>query len=281
MRPDLLSPLFASITALSGVGPKLEKLYRRLLGREEEPRILDLLFHLPTGYVDRRARPKLSEVQPDMVVTVEVTVGKHRAPPPARSRAPYRVETYDETGTLTLTFFNARRDYLEKLLPEGETRYVSGTAEFYDGMLQMVHPDRVVDAKGLAALPMIEPVYPLTEGLGPNVLRKAIDAALPKIPALPEWQDGAWLARNGSPTFGDALRSLHRPPEPGDVLPQSPAWSRLAYDELLAGQLALALLRAHQRSLPSGLNDSRGREQRHHGLARTDIALQQPQHALW
>ncbi len=247
MRPDLLSPLFAAITALPGVGPKLEKLYRRLLGRDEEPRVIDLLFHLPTGYVDRRARPKLSEVQPGTVVTVAVTVGKHRAPPPARARAPYRVETYDETGTLTLTFFKARPEYLEKLLPPGETRYVSGTAELYDGMLQMVHPDRVVDAKGLATLPMIEPVYPLTEGLGPNVIRRAIDAALPKIPKLPEWQDAAWLARNAFPPFADALKSLHRPPDPKDLLPESAAWSRLAYDELFAGQLALALLRQHQR----------------------------------
>ena len=173
MRPDVLSPLFASLTSLPGVGPKLEMLYARLLDREA-PRVVDLLFHLPSGAIDRRARPKLNEVQPGQVVTVSVTVEEHRPAPPHRSRAPYRILTSDDTGTLTLTYFNARRDYLEKLLPVGETRYVSGTAEFYDGMLQMVHPDRVVDEKGFASLPLVEPVYPLTEGLAPGNVRRAM-----------------------------------------------------------------------------------------------------------
>src|SRR5688572_22612996 len=112
MRPDLLNPLFAPITVLSGVGPKLEKLYRRLLGREEEPRIIDLLIHLPAGAIDRRARPKLRDVVPGTVVTVAVTVDRHRPTPPNRPRAPYQIYASDETGDLILTFFNARRDYL-------------------------------------------------------------------------------------------------------------------------------------------------------------------------
>ncbi len=145
MRPTLLNPLFAALTSLPGVGPKLEQLYRRLLGRDETARVVDLLFHLPTGTIDRRARPKLRDVVPDTVVTVAVTVDRHRPPPPRRPRAPYQIYASDETGDLILTYFNARKDYLEKLLPVGERRYVSGTAALYDGMLQMVHPDRVVD----------------------------------------------------------------------------------------------------------------------------------------
>jgi len=252
MRPNLLNPLFGALTTLSGVGPKLEKLYRRLLGRdEEEARIIDLLFHLPTGAIDRRARPKLRDVVPGTVVTVAVTVDRHRPSPPHRPRAPYQVHASDETGDLILTFFNARRDYIEKLLPVGELRYVSGTTGLYDHMLQMVHPDRVVDEAGLAQLPLVEPVYPLTEGLSLNQVRKAVDAALPKIPELPEWQDPSWVAREQYPTFADALKTLHRPASPADLLPESRAWMRLAYDELLAGQLALALVRAHLRR-PAG-----------------------------
>ena len=190
MRPNLLNPLFGALTTLSGVGPKLERLYRRLLGRgEEEARIIDLLFHLPTGVIDRRARPKLRDVVPGTVVTVAVTVDRHRPSPPHRPRAPYQVYASDDTDDLILTFFNARRDFLEKLLPVGELRYVSGTTGTYDGVLQMVHPDRVVDEAGLAKLPLLEPVYPLTEGLGLNQVRKAVDAALPKLPELPEWQE--------------------------------------------------------------------------------------------
>src|SRR6202142_575816 len=125
MRPDVLNHLFASLTSLPGVGPKLEALYARLLEREA-PRVVDLLFHLPSGAIDRRARPKLNEVQPGQVVTVAVTVLEHRPSPPNRPRAPYRIVTGDDTdATLTLTFFHARRDYLEKLLPIGEKRYVS------------------------------------------------------------------------------------------------------------------------------------------------------------
>jgi ATP-dependent DNA helicase RecG len=112
----------------------------------------------------------------------------------------------------------------------------------------MLHPDRVVDAAGFASLPLIDPVYPLTEGLHPNQVRKALDLALDRLPALPEWQDAEWIKRNGYPSFGDALRLLHRPAAPEDIAPASTAWSRLAYDELLASQLALALLRAHMRT---------------------------------
>jgi ATP-dependent DNA helicase RecG len=248
MRPNLLNPLFASIATVPGVGPKVEKLYQRLFGRNDEPpRIVDLLFHLPTGTIDRRARPKLRDVVPGTVVTVEVTVDRHRPPPPGRSRAPYLIYASDETNDIILTYFVARPDYLRRLFPVGEKRYVSGTTALYDGMLQMVHPDRVVDEAGFKQLPLVEPVYPLTEGLGLGQVRKAVDAALARLPQLPEWQDAPWLAARGWPAFADALRALHRPGTPDDVRPDTAAWSRLAFDEFLAGQLALALVRAHAR----------------------------------
>src|SRR4051794_23469952 len=126
MRPTLLDPLFASITTLPGIGPKLEKLFVRLLGREDGPRILDLLFHLPTGAIDRRARPKLRDVVPDTVATIAVHIDRHRPAPPGRSRSPYLIYASDETGDIVLTYFNLQRSYLEKLLPVGEVRYVSG-----------------------------------------------------------------------------------------------------------------------------------------------------------
>ena len=258
MRPHVLNPLFASLTSLPGVGPRLEKLYARLLDREA-PRVVDLLFHLPSGVIDRRARPKLRDVQPGQVITVAVIVDKHRPSPPHRSRAPYRIYTHDDTGDLTLTYFNARKDYLERLLPVGETRYVSGTAEFYDGTLQMVHPDRVVDEAGFAALPLVEPAYPLTDGLALGNVRRTMDEAIASVPDLPEWQDEAWVARERFPAFAVALRHLHRPAEPHDILPENPAWTRLAYDELLAGQLALALVRAHMRRQAGRGTASEGR----------------------
>jgi ATP-dependent DNA helicase RecG len=258
MRPPLLDPLFASLTALTGIGPKLAKLFARLLDRET-PRVIDLLFHLPAGTIDRRARPKLADVEAGSVVTVAVTIDKHRAPPPNRPRAPYNIYASDDTGSMVLTFFNARKDYLDKLLPPGELRYVSGVASTYDGMLQMVHPDRVVSEADLAKLPLVEPVYPLTEGLGLNVVRKAAEAALGRIPSLPEWQDPAWLSQRQWPAFGAALAALHHPPDPTAVAPDTPAWTRLAYDEFLAGQLALALVRANQKRLAGRPSTGDGR----------------------
>jgi ATP-dependent DNA helicase RecG len=258
MRPLVLNPLFAALTSLPGVGPKLEKLYAHLLDREA-PRVVDLLFHLPSGVIDRRARPKLRDALPDQIVTVAVTVDKHRPSPPHRSRAPYRIYAHDDTGDLTLTYFNARRDYLEKLLPAGETRYVSGKVEFYDGTLQMVHPDRVVDEAGFATLPLVEPTYPLTQGLALGNVRRAMDGALARLPDLAEWQDETWVAREQFPPFAQALRSLHRPTAPTDIAPENPAWTRLAYDELFAGQLALALVRAHMRRQAGRGSASEGR----------------------
>src|SRR5580658_4671394 len=135
MRPTSLNPLFAPVSALPGVGEKTARLYRHLLGSDAEPRVLDLLFHLPAGTIDRRARPKLIEVVPDTVATVEVTVETHA--PPRRPQGPYLVYASDDTTTLTIVYFSARKDYIDKILPVGARRTVSGKITVYDGTLQM------------------------------------------------------------------------------------------------------------------------------------------------
>src|SRR5579863_6759562 len=185
MRPHLLNPLFAPVTSLAGVGPKQDKLFRYLLGRDETPRLIDLLLHLPTSVIDRRARPKIRHAVQGTVVTLEVTVDRHR--PPRSSRAPYLVFASDDTGDVVLTCFRSTAGFVEKLLPIGEKRYVSGTLQMYDGVPQIVHPDRVVDEAAFAKLSGIDPVYPLTEGLALGSLRRAITQALQKLPKLPEW----------------------------------------------------------------------------------------------
>jgi ATP-dependent DNA helicase RecG len=251
MRPALLNPLFAPVTSLGGVGPKQDKLLRYLLDRSETPRLVDLLLHLPTGTIDRRARPTIRDAVPGTVVTLKVMIDRHRPSPPGRSRAPYLVYASDDTGDVVLTYFRAQPGYVEKLLPVGTTRYISGTVQMFDGTLQMVHPDRVVDEAGLAKLPGIEPVYPLTEGLMLGALRRAVTQALTKLPALPEWISPDVMRRCGFPSFTDAVTRVHAPVELTDILPDRPFWSRLAFDELLAGQLALALVRARLRR-PAG-----------------------------
>ena len=251
MRPEILNSLFALVTSLPGVGPKQDKLFRYLLERNETPRLVDLLLHLPSSVIDRRSRPKIRDAVAGTVVTLEVMVDRHRAPPPGRSRAPYVVYASDDTGDVQLTFFRGKRDYLEKLLPVGERRYISGVAQFFDGTLQIVHPDRVVDEAGFQKLPMIDPVYPLTEGLALGSVRRAVAQALERLPALPEWIAETVRQRCGFPAWADAMRRVHVPLEPADILPEGSFWSRLAYDELLAHQLALAIVRTQLRR-PSG-----------------------------
>ncbi len=250
-RPEILNPLFTPVTSLSGVGPRQDKLLRYLLGRSETPRLVDLLLHLPSNVIDRRARPKIRDAVPGTVATLEVTIDRHRPSPPGRSRTPHLVYASDDTGDVLLTYFRGKRDYIEKLLPAGEKRYVSGTVQMFDGTLQMVHPDRVVDEEGLAKLSGIEPVYPLTEGLALGSLRRAMALALERLPTLPEWISPEVLRRCNFPPLAEALQRVHVPVELTDILPDRPFWSRLAFDELLAGQLALALVRAQLRR-PAG-----------------------------
>jgi ATP-dependent DNA helicase RecG len=251
MRPALLNPLFAPVTSLSGVGPKQDRLFRYLLGRDETPRLVDLLLHLPASVIDRRARPKIRDAVPGTVVTLEVTVDRHRPTPGRNPRAPHLVYASDETGDVVLTYFRAQPGYVEKLLPVGTKRYVSGTAQMYDGTLQITHPDRVVDEAGFAKLSGIDPVYPLTEGLALGSLRRAMAQALQKLPDLPEWISPEVIRRCKFPPIAQALNRVHMPVELTDILPDGPFWSRLAFDELLAGQLALALVRAQLRR-PAG-----------------------------
>jgi ATP-dependent DNA helicase RecG len=251
MRPEVLNPLFVPVTSMSGIGPKQDKLLRFLLDRAETPRIVDLLLHLPVSVIDRRDRPKINEAEIGAMVTLEVIVDRHREPPPGRSRAPHLVYAHDDTGTVILTYFRTYPGQIEKLLPVGEKRYVSGTTQLFDGMLQITHPDRVVDEEGFAKLTGIDAVYPLTQGLAITSLRKAIAQALTKLPALPEWISPEVIRRCKFPSLAEALQRVHVPVETTDVLPEGPFWSRLAFDELLAGQLALALVRAQLRR-PAG-----------------------------
>ena len=244
MRPALLDPLFAPLTSLAGIGPKMMKPFGRLLGRET-PRVIDLLFHMPSGLVDRRARPTIAEAAPDTDVTLEVRVDGHQAPPPGR-RAPHRTYVSDASGDLQVVHFNIERVRIERLLPEGETRWLCGRITLYDGMRQMTHPDRILDAAGLAKLSPVETVYPLVEGLAAGHVRRAMDAALARVPEMPENLPPNLMGAGDWPAFREALLRVHQPQTPADALPTGRAWTRLAFDELYAHQVTLALVRARQ-----------------------------------
>ncbi len=236
-EPDL-APLLAPLTTLPGVGPPRARLLARAAGGE---RVLDLLFHRPETWLDRRAHPALAEAAPGHLVTLAVTVDQIE--PPANDRQPWRVIVTDGTGRLDLVFFRFRR--AAQMLP-GARLLVSGRLERFADRLTMPHPDHVVAADKPDAIPAIEPVWPLTAGLWPNQIRAAMTHALALLPEFPEWHDPALLRREAWPGFAVALRAVQAPAEPPGTRPAA----RLAYDELLAGQVALAVVRGRLRGRP-------------------------------
>jgi len=251
MRPALLDPLFAPLSSLPGIGPRLGELFARLLDREslEDCRVVDLLFHAPHGIVDRRRQPGIANAPAGAIVTITGRVDRHQPPPTARSNVPYRVFLQDETGELALTFFHVKGNWLEKALPVDETVVVSGKVDWFNGRASMVHPDYMVPLAEAENLPLVEPVHGLTAGLSAKVLRKAVEATVARVPDLPEWIDPALAERQGFPSAADAFHRLHDPRDETDLDPQAPARRRLAYDEFLAGQISLALVRQKLRKV--------------------------------
>jgi ATP-dependent DNA helicase RecG len=235
MRPDILNPLFAEVEALKGVGPQLAKPLTRL-GLK---RAIDLLFHLPTGWIDRKTVAVLDEADVGAIVTTSVTPTEYRM---GRSpRAPNRVVALDQAGnSVALVFFGSQSGYAKKLLPLGEARAISGKLERYDQWLQIVHPE-VMTADEAKALPAREAVYPLSEGLTLKRLQALVAQAIERVPDLPEWIEPSLLAKQDWPSWRAALERLHA--DPADAK----ARERLAYDEVFANQLAFALVRASSR----------------------------------
>ena len=237
-RPERLFPLFADLETLDGVGPKVAKALAGL--GVERPK--DLLFLLPASGVDRSRKGSVRDVVPPVTLTVEVEVGAHF--PPRTKGRPYRVMVRDSGLEFQLVYFHARGDFLQKLLPTGQRRLISGRIELFDGIAQMVHPDHVLRPEEAAELPAYEPVYPLVAGLTQKTVAKAAASAVARAPELPEWIDGPQKAREGWPDWHAAVAAVHAPAGPADLAQTAPARLRLAYDELFAHQLTLSLARA-------------------------------------
>ncbi|HEX3952412.1 MAG TPA: ATP-dependent DNA helicase RecG [Stellaceae bacterium] len=247
MRPALLNRLFAPVTTLPGIGPQLARLIERAAG----PLVVDMLWHLPSGFVDRRNMPAIGALNPldwpDAIVTIQATVERHQ---PGIGRRPYRVLCSDGTGVLTLVYFNVRGDQLQRLLPIGAERVISGRVEYYNGAPQMAHPDYVVAPDAADKVKAVEPVYPLTAGLSSRLVAKAVVAALERAPEPAEWLDAALQKHRKWPGWREAIAAIHAPQDAQDLEPAHPVRMRLAYDELLASQLAVALVRASRRKRP-------------------------------
>lgn len=269
-RPPLLDPLFRSLHSIKGVGPQLSALLTRLFGAPEgqEAIALDILMHMPSGIVDRRRMDGVANTYVGHISTLKLHIDRHQPPPRGRASVPHRVFAHDDTGDIQLVFFRAQGGWVEKALPVGEERYVSGTIGFFNGEKQITHPDYVVEPEKFNTLPLVEPVYPLTHGLSSKALTKLTRQVVEAVPHLPEWINPERLSQFKWPGFPQAMRSVHLPQQPAEAELWGPARMRLAYDEYLAGQLALLIVR-------SQLVAPRGRERHFNGLitARVEAAL--------
>lgn len=241
-RPEILFPLFADLTVLDGIGPKTALNYEKM--GVSRPR--DLVFHLPHSLINRKITPSVLDIEAPAVATVEVTVGMHK--PNAIKGRPYRVIVQDAKTSFQLVFFHARSDWLRDQLPAGQKRVVSGKVELFDGIAQMVHPDYILKP-GIAAdqIPQNEPLYPLSQGINQKAIGKASKSALTRVPELQEWIEPSVLKKHDWPAWNDAIRNAHTPTKVTDLHPANPNRARLAYDELFAHQLTLALARNNQR----------------------------------
>lgn len=260
-RPFELDPLFRSLTTLPGVGPKNAKLLEKLIGGSK---ILDLLWHKPADFVDRRFSPDVRDAPNGQIATLEVRVKKHM--PSQRRGLPYRISCADDTGKIDVVFFHAGADWIKKNFPIDAAVIISGKVEYYQGQAQMVHPDAIGKPEDRAAIETIEPIYPLTAGITNKTLHKAVNGALGILPRLPEWLDAAHKQKNKWPDWHKAVETLHNPADERGLLPAHPARERLAYDEFLANQLALALVRLRQKSKTVAPGTQTGRSGKNPGL---------------
>ncbi|MEW6538794.1 MAG: ATP-dependent DNA helicase RecG [Pseudomonadota bacterium] len=243
MRPQILFPLFAEVSTLKGVGPRVLPLVQKVAG----PLVRDLLFLSPSGVIVRRPAEAATAVDGEVGV---FTVTIDRLFTPSRPGAPLKVRASDPTGFVHLVWFGGSPQHIDRLLPRGETRLVAGKVERFNGEVQIVHPDIVTPDKA-ADIPASEPVYPATQGLSSRQLRKLVHAALADAPDLPEWQDTAWLKKQNWLGWRAAIDALHAPTSEIDLTPDAPARQRLAYDEFLAHQLALARRRRAREIRPA------------------------------
>ena len=236
MRPKILDKLFKPIQTSKGIGPRLKIKLKYLVGEN----IVDYLWHIPNNIIDRSYKPKIASAESNRIVTINLTVLKHK--PSRRRGLPYKITCIDETGEIDLIWFNARRQYLEEILPIGSNLTISGKIETYKKRKQIIHPQHIIKEDDKNSFQEIEPVYRLTQGLTNKVVRNYINKALEITPSLPEWHDKELIKKMNWPNFTSAIKDIHNPKNLDDLDHENTSKQRISYDELLANQLSLALI---------------------------------------
>ena len=241
MNSESLYQLFRPLDTLKGIGPKLKSRLKYLVGNY----VIDLIWHLPNGFVDRSYRPNINDAEVGRVASIQCKVIKHT--PSFRRNIPYRVMCEDNTGKINLVWFNSRKDYLEKLLPLNKEIIISGKIDFYKDTKQITHPEYIVSAEATDTIPNIEATYSLTQGLTNKVVRGNIERILKNMPNINEWHNSTFLEDMNWPSFNQAIFDAHNPNNEKDLTSQNLSKQRIIYDELLAHQIG---------SLPFDLTNS-------------------------
>ncbi len=238
---DPLAPLLTPSSDLRGIGPATAEKLARLTGGSL---VRDLLFHLPDSFIDRRSRAAVRDTLPGQVVTWTVEVAGHE--PASKPSHPHRVRVTDGTAFAELAIWEKQR--LAGLLHarNGQRFALNGRVEAFGSRLTMKDPAYAVAPEDAALIPPVDPVWPMTARLSARELRAAMREAAARVPDLPEWHDPALLRREGWPSFRDALLGLQTPAEPPTPLHRA----RLGYDEMLSHQLAMAWVKARERTRP-------------------------------
>ena len=237
MRPELLNPLFASISNFYGIGPKLSQWIQSLCGA----RVIDVLMHLPTGL---NVRPIMMTFPNEpMLGTLQITVTNHKIP--RLKRLPFVIEATSPIGEVQIIFFHYHIASLTKKIAIGSTLWISGHFIPEGQILKITHPDYVEVDK--SKIPTFETVYPLKAGANGKVIRRLIQQILPTLPELPEEIDLDMLRRKKWPSWKSAICQVHQPQCPEDLFALAPARERLAFDELFVNQIALHLVRRHNK----------------------------------
>ncbi|MBA5724001.1 ATP-dependent DNA helicase RecG [Candidatus Liberibacter sp.] len=244
MRPSFLNPLFAPLSTLRGVGPKSILHLSRIInsGDFREAQFIDLLFYYPSSLIDRRYRPKISEIYDETIVTITGTVIQH-SPLTFGKQHPYKILLSDGTGEIALFFFHRKTEWLKKMLPKGRVITVTGQIKKFNKSLSIIHPNYIPHNPHDEKFPIIEPVYSLPSKLSSDFFKKIMIEALSRLPPLTEWLERNFLQKESFPSVAEAFQKVHHPSDEKDLDWQSPARKRLAYDEFLAGQTALLLIR--------------------------------------
>ncbi|MDG2474723.1 MAG: ATP-dependent DNA helicase RecG [Paracoccaceae bacterium] len=239
-RPERFFPLFSSVNSLAGVGPKATVGFKNL----GVTRVRDLLFFLPLGGIKRLKEKDLESKYLPSTITIEITVKSYRQ---TKRSNPIRVLVTSSKFKLELVFFHARLDWIKSVLPIDEKRVISGKVEVFSTGLQMVHPDYIVKSSDINLIPDFEPIYSLSKGITQKFMIKTIAQALDKNIPFQEWIHKSILQKFRWPDFSSALSMVHNPKHIREIRPNSLARERLAFDELFAQQISLALARMHFR----------------------------------